>query len=156
MNRYVIYKLTSPSGRSYIGCTMHYKKRMWQHSTSTDNYPIHKAIRKYGWENITKEIVMTVGDPKLLGPLEIFCIQFYNTYNSGYNQTLGGDGMPGHHKSVETRKKMSDARKGRIISEETIIKLRIAKKKRDSDPNKKPSPLKGRKLGPLKDRRIVK
>jgi hypothetical protein len=60
---------------------------------------------------------------------EQFFIKYYRTNvyiygnNFGYNLTDGGDSVFGMRHSDETKKKMSIARKGRIISEETRKKL---------------------------------
>lgn len=53
MNNYVLYKAKSPSGRTYIGITNNFKRRMKEHSTS--KYPFGEALRKYGKHNFTFE-----------------------------------------------------------------------------------------------------
>lgn len=57
---YAIYKLTSPSGRFYIGLTKTTVKERWRQHVSkalkTDyNHPLYNAIRKYGAESFTVE-----------------------------------------------------------------------------------------------------
>ncbi len=59
----IIYKLTSPSGKYYIGRTKDFSQRMIEHKSEAkrnSNRSIHKAINKYGWDNIEKEILMEV------------------------------------------------------------------------------------------------
>ena len=134
----VIYKLTSPSNKSYIGLTTNYKRRMKKHSKAIGNCKLQCAIRKYGWDNFKKEILEEVEDPKLLPKLEKFYIKFYHTFDSGYNMTLGGDGLIGYkftkkqkiklsriaqHRTKEHRKKIAEAQKGHICSEETKRKI---------------------------------
>lgn len=61
-NIYIIYKLTFPNGKIYIGQTINFNKRMHQYQWFATaekakkypvyNYLISKKIRKYGWENI--------------------------------------------------------------------------------------------------------
>lgn len=50
---YILYKATSPSGRTYIGITNNFKRRMKEHLSS--KWPFGHALRKYGRENFTYE-----------------------------------------------------------------------------------------------------
>ena len=57
---------------------------------------------------------------------EIYYINKYDTYNNGYNQTLGGKGtvgMPCSEKSKEFRK-WYNAHRNELLSDETREKLR--------------------------------
>ena len=45
---------------------------------------IKKAIRKYGKENFTIELIEEVETDKL-DEREVYWISFYNSYNDGYN-----------------------------------------------------------------------
>lgn len=54
------------------------------------NMAIHKAIRKYG-ENNFEIIVLEECSEEKLDEREIYWIDYYDTYNNGYNQTIGGD-----------------------------------------------------------------
>lgn len=56
------------------------------------NMAIHKAIRKYG-ENNFEIIVLEECPEEKLDEREIYWIDYYNTYNDGYNQTTGGDSL---------------------------------------------------------------
>jgi len=47
--KYLLYKALSPSGRTYIGVTNNFKRRMKEHQTS--KWPFGHALRKYGKEN---------------------------------------------------------------------------------------------------------
>ena len=53
---------------------------------------IHKAIRKYG-ENNFELIVIEECAQESLNEREIYWIEYYDTYNNGYNQTIGGDSL---------------------------------------------------------------
>ena len=53
----------------------------------------HKALRKYGKDNFTQEIIEEVDD-KLLDEREIYWIRFYDSFKHGYNSTVGGDIVP--------------------------------------------------------------
>lgn len=93
----IIYKHTSPSGKSYIGQTMYtIDERFKQHIRASNNgseLMFHQAIRKYGYENFSSEIVEVCENDIELNEREIYWIRFYDTYKNGYNMTEGG-GIP--------------------------------------------------------------
>ena len=90
-----IYKITNNiNGKVYIGQTTRTIKDRWkQHindSKSKTNLPyFHKAINKYGPENFSIEKIIEAPQSEL-DELEIFYIKKYDSYNNGYNMTLGG------------------------------------------------------------------
>ncbi|RWZ87180.1 MAG: GIY-YIG nuclease family protein [Hydrotalea sp. AMD] len=107
---YLIYKHTSPSGKSYIGLTNNYQRRCNEHKSSTGCMAFNNAIQKYGWDNFHHEILienLTLDEANML---ESKLIQSHNTlYPNGYNLREGGS----HHSfSTETSQKMSNTRKG--------------------------------------------
>lgn len=93
-----IYKITNLiNGHSYIGQSLNIEKRWKNHRIAAFNskdecyyYPLYCAIRKYGIENFSFEVIEQC-DYQLLNEREMYYIKLYNTYNDGYNQTLGGD-----------------------------------------------------------------
>ena len=97
----IIYKYTSPSGKSYIGQTI---KTIEQRAKYTgEGYQrcsvFYKAILKYGFENFTKEILEEITAEtkqeakEKLDILEQFYICKFNTLAPfGYNIRLGGEG----------------------------------------------------------------
>ena len=90
----VIYKITSPSNKVYIGRTCNFEKRMKEHKVDSglgSHYSIHQAIRKYGWDNMTREIICEVSH-KQAPIVETEFIKAYDSYNSGYNDTPDGFG----------------------------------------------------------------
>jgi hypothetical protein len=76
-------------------------------------YPINFAIAKYGMENFKFEAICECKDRTELDFMEEFCIWAYSSNDSqhGYNIALGGNSK--HSITDETRKKLSDALKGR-------------------------------------------
>ena len=117
-----IYKLTSPSGKSYVGQTTNLKDRKRCFYNPNKYYSGHKldnAIKKYGIENFKYEIVIQIVESdkfklrKKLDELEIYYIEKYDSYNNGYNMTLGGSGSKGCFQTEESRKKISNKAKGR-------------------------------------------
>lgn len=88
-----IYKITNKvNNKSYIGQTRYTVEFRWrQHQHKKDNAYFHNAIKKYGVENFTVEILEEC-DYKDLDSKEIYYIAKYDTFNNGYNMTLGGEG----------------------------------------------------------------
>lgn len=89
----IIYKITNKvNGKSYIGQTRYTLEFRWrQHLHKKDNVYFHNAIKKYGAENFSLEVLEEC-DLDKLNSREIFYIAKYNTFENGYNLTLGGDG----------------------------------------------------------------
>ncbi len=123
----VIYKATNRiNGKSYIGYASNFKKRQIYHRSVSHRGKsyFHNAIKKHGWDNFEWSILKenaTHEDEK-------YFIKEYNTFNDGYNLTLGGEGLLGFSPSSETREKISQSEKGKVVSGET--------KKRISDAGK--------------------
>lgn len=95
----VIYKITSPSNKSYIGQTVRFKQRMncYKNLRCKNQSAIYNAILKYGWENMQVEILWEKeSNTRLiveLNELEIKYIKEFNTkVPNGYNLTSGGEG----------------------------------------------------------------
>jgi group I intron endonuclease len=87
----VIYKLTSPSGKSYIGQTIYFERRMKQHfQTKCSGCPyIKNAIKKYG-SLIQQEILLEVDNNFLDFYEQKFIIAYNTLYPHGYNLKTGG------------------------------------------------------------------
>lgn len=92
-----IYKITNKlNGKIYIGkteCTI--AKRWKEHLNKIDDYagkrPLYSALKKYGIENFLIEEVEKC-DSQIINDREKYWIAFYDSYENGYNATLGGDG----------------------------------------------------------------
>lgn len=142
MKRSVIYKITSPTGRYYIGKTVNFHTRMltYKNGLNTGQPLIHASILKYGWDNHTVE-VLEEATPEKLNELEIKYIEQYKSFNRdnplGLNLTRGGDGSMGRKdaeetkrkraekhigkkRSIETRKLMSERKKGKVPHASTL------------------------------------
>lgn len=90
------------NGKVYIGQSVNIAKRYIKHKFACNNikskeynYPLYVAIRKYGWENFSFEILEECTIEQL-NEKEIYYIKKYNSYtgfknSNGYNMTLGGD-----------------------------------------------------------------
>lgn len=87
-----IYKITNQvNGKVYIGQSVNIKHRWAEHRRRYENGKeiLYQAMRKYGIENFIFEILeeCKVED---LDVKEQYYIQKYNSYNNGYNMTIGG------------------------------------------------------------------
>jgi group I intron endonuclease len=148
MKKGIIYKYTSPSGKHYIGKTINAKARKREHLCNSKVLitKFYSAIRKYGLESFEYEVlfesVLLTNDELniLLNEKEKHFIQMFDSFNNGYNLTLGGDGQIGFKHSEKTKAlfreqrqsysqetliKMSISAKGKIHSPETIEKIRL-------------------------------
>ena len=86
---YVIINLLN--GMRYVGQTrQRLKKRMSQHASA--NSYIDNAIRHYGWDNFTVEVIEECATPEQLNERERFWIAYFNcNHPNGYNLTDGGN-----------------------------------------------------------------
>ena len=97
-----IYLITNLiNGKQYIGQSVGIQHRWVQHKNSKENYPISKAIRKYGRDNFKFEIIENCS-PEELDEKEIYYIKVYNTIiPNGYNVTYGGgQGLKTDYKAI--------------------------------------------------------
>ena len=112
-----IYKYTNQiNGKAYIGKTYRdAETRRKEHLSGRGNQPLADAFKKYGEANFTYEILHDGIIPEMLDAFEIQAIAEHNTVApNGYNLTHGGEG--GSH-CEETRRKMSEAKKGKNSGE---------------------------------------
>jgi group I intron endonuclease len=127
----VVYRLTSPSGKKYIGIsTLGVARRISYHKDQAGcinrKYLIHVAIAKYGLENFVVEEVLR-GTLEECRNMEIRLIREEHTRApEGYNCTDGGDGCRGLTVSDATKEKLRVANLGKKQSIETIEKRRIS------------------------------
>ena len=89
-----IYKVTNKiNGKVYIGQSVDIGRRWREHMTAKDDIYFHKAIQKYGVENFEWEVIEQC-KKKDLDEREIYWIEYYDSFNKGYNCTKGGDSGP--------------------------------------------------------------
>lgn len=125
-----LYKVSSPSGKEYIGITSQKIEDRWRQHIAYANKGsrghLHAAIRKYGNESMIVT-VLAVADYEYLKQLEIRAIKIYDTKApNGYNLTDGGDGVLGVVITEEGRKKRSEAQKKVYLSSERKEKAKNA------------------------------
>lgn len=126
-NDYIVYRHTSPSGKSYVGITQQRPEQRWQGGLGyRHNEYFFRAILKYGWENFTHEILHSGLDKETACKIETDLISAgrCNDKRYGYNITDGGENFT---HSAESRRLMSSRRKGKGTqpkSEETRQRMR--------------------------------
>jgi group I intron endonuclease len=102
-----IYRLISPSNKSYIGQSIDFERRMIEHKSvikKKKSLPkLYQAFKKYGFENFQIEILETC-EPELLNDREMYWINLYDSCVTGYNCTTGGDSN--FKRSEETKEKL--------------------------------------------------
>jgi len=135
----IVYKITNKiNGKIYIGQTVQdlnirFNAHCYKGSGCTK---IYRAIRKYGKENFTIEIIEVCDSIESLNKAEEYWIKEYSSIENGYNLTTGG---LNNKFSKETKEKLSIILKKRYLTKE-------AKKKRSEESKKKWQNPKYRKL----------
>lgn len=117
----IIYKAISPSGKVYVGqTTQTLRARKKGHKTTSLNknnqlYNTHfsRALRKYGVDGFSWEMLYNNIPVDYLDSMEIFIISMYDSFNNGYNSTAGGSGSRNRVVSEEERKAISERQSGK-------------------------------------------
>jgi len=112
----VVYKATNTvNNKVYIGKTIrniNHAKARHKNRAFRDNYItyFYNALRKYGWEAFSWQVVFNGSSDEEIQAKEIELIAEHQ--DICYNMTSGGDGSAGIKVSEETRKKHSENSKG--------------------------------------------
>ena len=128
----------------YIGASKHIEKRYKEHLRDMENNTqkqktLYKAFKKYGLDNFEFSIIEECL-PEDRFKREKYWIDYYNTYEDGYNETRGGEGLDGAPKAKgdnHPNSIISEATAKKIISELATTRLpfsEIAKKYSCSGP----------------------
>jgi len=106
-----------PTGKKYIGQTIDEKTRKKKHisDSKTQDLKFYRAVRKHGWENFIYGIISEF-DENILNEKEMFYIEIYDSFENGYNSTLGGEGKRGYKLLQETKELISKALKGKPMN----------------------------------------
>lgn len=134
------------NGRKYIGQKKFDNKGAWKTYLGSGT-SLKQAVKMYGRENFSREIVMIAFSEKGLNLLEIEFIKNHDASESRdyYNISFGGEAfatgthhseearrsisqkLKGRVKSADTRRKLSEAFKGKPLTEDTKRKMRDAR-----------------------------
>jgi len=137
---YYVYKHTNLiNGKVYIGQTRQEPEKRWKNGLSSYRHNAHflAAIKKYGWENFSHEILKEKLTYKEMKYWEDFYVEYYDARNpeKGYNIIAGGLDSPFQElwNDPAFREKMSkqqsELMKERLKDPEKIELLRQAMKK---------------------------
>jgi group I intron endonuclease len=123
---YIITNITN--GKIYIGKTVNPNKRWKDHLKISKGGPnkykrfqsIHGAIKKYGEDKFDFKIINEYNSEQesLAAEIELISLHKSNDRKIGYNLTKGGEGVIGYTFTDAAKLKISNAHKGKILSEE--------------------------------------
>lgn len=140
MKQWIVYRhVCKANGKSYIGITCQKPKARWGNGkgyTQKNQTAFANAIKKYGWEGFTHEILESNLTLDQANSKEQYWIAYYHTWIydpdcNGYNITKGGDGTLGYKMSEKTKRHLSEIKKGKPgykFSEEQKQRISILKK----------------------------
>jgi len=113
----VIYKITNPTDKIYIGCTIDWKRRFseYRRLSMAGQRKLYNSLKKYGYENHVFEIIEEC-EENMLHEREIYYINYYNCIAEGLNIRLGNRNG---RLTEETKQKISESLKGRPVTWET-------------------------------------
>lgn len=123
-----IYKITSPSGKIYIGQSANLQLRFYYYTMMKckSQTKLYHSFKKYGFKSHIFEVIHEC-DPEDLNTLEKYYIDLFQTFNSRHGLNLrDGGGNNGRHSDV-TRAKISSSNIGRKRSAQSIENMRRAK-----------------------------
>lgn len=124
-----IYKYQNlKNGHIYIGQSVNLEQRKYAHKSSAFNESandyntqFHKAIRKYGLDNFSYEVLVELSPEEysreLLNDLEQYYIKYYDSFNNGYNATEGGD-------QISNRASIGEKNGRALLKEKDVIYIR--------------------------------
>lgn len=130
----LVYRLTcAVTDKSYVGITARALDTRWlEHCARARqgirNSRLYDAIRKYGHDAFTREIIATADTEDEARSLERHFIRELGTFENGYNANEGGCGwliVP-----EEVKRKSAEKQRGKIIPQETRDRMSAAKKGR--------------------------
>ena len=112
MNKnYCVYEHISPNGKKYIGISCDAEKR-WRNGKGYETQPkIARAINKYGWENVTHNIIIDGISKEQAETLERYLIAELKTIDHGYNTSTGGDCIVAYYLNDYTLAMLNYAKK---------------------------------------------
>lgn len=122
------------NGKKYVGVTQRKPEKRWRNGNGYERQYFYNAILKYGWENFEHTILKTGLTQEEANYYEKYYIKEFDSLlgHNGYNAAVGGydAGMTGLHHSEETKKKMSDLKRGKPLSAEHCKRLSEVRKGR--------------------------
>lgn len=117
-----MYKHTSPSGKVYIGITKDVRHR-WRANGNGYNGSTRfaNAIKKYGWDDFTHEILLINLTREEASREEQRLIKQYNSTDIRYGYNLESGGIRNKEMNEESRKKLSQSLLGHEVPPEQAL-----------------------------------
>jgi group I intron endonuclease len=124
-----IYKITSPSGKIYIGQTVNLKKRIeaYKGLNCKAQAKLHASLLKYGFEQHCFEVIEHC-EKEELDQREAFWIKYYDCFDTKHGLNLASGGNQSRL-SKESCKKISAAKIGMVFTDGHRLKLKEAQHK---------------------------
>lgn len=123
-----IYKITSPSGKIYIGQSTDVYNRIYRyknHSCEKQRL-LYRSLLKHGWDKHKFEVIHECLQNEL-NELEKYYVDLFQTFNSKHGLNLKEGG--GNNKlSDETKVRIGLASKGRKFSKESRLKMSLKRR----------------------------
>jgi len=114
----IVYLVTNRvNGKRYVGKTKRDLDRRWyEHVThshgGSEAMALYRAIRKHGPDAFDLSVLEECDTEEQLDEAEKRWIRELGTFGREYNMTEGGDGLKGYRHTEETKRRMSESRKG--------------------------------------------
>lgn len=151
-----IYKIANKTtGDFYIGSAVNYERRIAVHKNHLKNNKHHNPylqniFNKYGIENLSFELIKSVDLANNLIKIEQ---EYLDKLNPKYNVRKKADSNLGLTHTIQTKLKMSNSAKGRIIPKEQRAKISKSLKGRKL-PAETRQKMSGKKLSPAHKKKI--
>lgn len=113
MENYKVYKHTFPNGKVYIGITRQKSELRWKNGKGYFTQYVYRAIKKYGWENISHYILFENLTKEQAEEKEIELIAFYKSNQTEFGYNIANGGSCAETVSEQTRLKLSKVLKGK-------------------------------------------
>lgn len=122
-----IYKITSPSGKIYIGQSIDIKNRFIKYKCldCKKQIRLYRSLVKYGIDNHLFEIVLECSTDELNDKERYYQDLYHCIGKDGLNCILTKSNDKNGERSTDTKLKISNTLKGHKHSEETKLKISI-------------------------------
>lgn len=123
-----IYKISNTiNNKVYIGVTSRtIEERFAEHKNRIEernSIHLYQAMEKYGRNNFYVELIDTAQTKEEMFEKEKYYIKLYDSYNNGYNMTLGGEGVK--YLNLDEQKIVQDYLEGKT-SEQIAQELKVS------------------------------